>query len=161
MLENRPHLKLKNNATSFSDIFQSEQNWASYGVFVKSDDAHTMPGCRTPFSFCLCISFKLNPALNLYLSLTGEDRLRIERVQKCALSIILGENYASYKSALKQLKLETLFSRRQTLCKKFAKKSLKHAKFSKWFKPNRKVIVTRQNPQKFCELIVRTDRRAL
>ena len=67
MLENRPHLKLKNNATSFSDISQSEQNWASYGVFVKSDDARTMPGCRTPFSFCLCISFKLSPALNLYL----------------------------------------------------------------------------------------------
>ena len=67
MLENRPHLKFKNNATSFSDIFRSEQNWASYGVFVKTDDARTMLGCRTPFSFCLCISFKLSPALNLYL----------------------------------------------------------------------------------------------
>ena len=37
-------LKLKNNATSFSDIFQSEPNWASYGVFVKTDDAPTMLG---------------------------------------------------------------------------------------------------------------------
>ena len=53
MLENRPPLKLKNNATSFSDIFQSEQNWASYGVFFKTDDAPTMLGYRTPFSFCL------------------------------------------------------------------------------------------------------------
>ena len=79
-------------------------------------------------------------------ALTGEDRLRIERVHKCALSII------------KQLKLDTLFSRRQNLCKKFAKKSLKHAKFSKWFKPNRKVTITRQKPRKFCELIARTDR---
>ena len=26
-----------------------------------------MPGCRTPFGFSLCISFKLSPALNLYL----------------------------------------------------------------------------------------------
>ena len=67
MLENRPSLKLKNNATSFSGIFQSEQNWASYGVFVKTDDARTMLGCRTPFSFGLCISLKLSPALNLFL----------------------------------------------------------------------------------------------
>ena len=61
MLENRPHLKLKNNATSFSDIFQSKQNWACYVVFVKTDDAPTMPGYRTPFSFSLCISFKSSP----------------------------------------------------------------------------------------------------
>ena len=57
MLENRPSLKLKNNATSFSGIFQSEQNWASYGVFVKTDDTRTMLGCRTPFSFCLYTTF--------------------------------------------------------------------------------------------------------
>ena len=50
-------LKVKNNATSFSDIFQSEQNWASYGVFSKTDDARTMLGCRTPFSFCLYTTF--------------------------------------------------------------------------------------------------------
>ena len=59
--------KLKNNATSFSDIFQSEHNWVSYGVFVKTgDDACTMLGCRTPFSFCLCISWKLYAAVHKY-----------------------------------------------------------------------------------------------
>ena len=58
MLENRPSLKLKkNNATSFSGIFQSEQNWASYDVFVKTDDTRTMLGCRTPFSFCLYTTY--------------------------------------------------------------------------------------------------------
>ena len=41
--------------------------WASYGVFVKTDDARTMLGCRTPFSFGLCIPLKLSPALNLFL----------------------------------------------------------------------------------------------
>ena len=50
----RPPLKLKNNATSFSDIFQSELNWVSYGIFIKTP---TMLGCRTPFSFCLYTTF--------------------------------------------------------------------------------------------------------
>ena len=59
-------------------------------------------------------------------SLTGEDRLKIERVQKSALCIILGEGYKSYRAALKLLKVETLFQRRNKLCEKFAKKSFKH-----------------------------------
>ena len=36
-------------------------------------------------------------------SLTNFDRNRIERVQKSALSIILGQNYNSYNKALKNL----------------------------------------------------------
>ena len=48
--------------------------------------------------------------------LTGEDRLEIERVQKSALCIILGQNYKSYRAALKTLAIETLFQRRQKLC---------------------------------------------
>ena len=76
-------------------------------------------------------------------SLTGDDWLKIERVQKAALSIILGEGYQSYKTALRACNVEKLFSRRQNLCRKFAKKSLKHGKFSKWFKPNPKVTITR------------------
>ena len=91
-------------------------------------------------------------------ALTGEDRLKIERVQKSALAIILGEDYKSYRLALRTLKLETLFTRRQHLCKKFAKKSLKHAKFSKWFNPNEKITTTRQKPTKFHELVSRTER---
>ena len=67
-------------------------------------------------------------------SLTGEDRIRIEKVQKCALHIILGQNYNSYSSARKQLGLETLFERRRKLCLKFAKKAANSPKFSKWFK---------------------------
>ena len=34
-------------------------------------------------------------------SLTGEDRLRLERVKKSALHIMLGEKYKSYSSALR------------------------------------------------------------
>ena len=91
-------------------------------------------------------------------SLTSDDRLKIEQVQKAALSIIMGEGYQSYKTALRACNVETLFSRRQNLCRKFAKKSLKHGKFSKWFKPNPKVTITRLKPTRFCKLYTRTAR---
>ena len=57
-------------------------------------------------------------------SLNGEDRVKIERVQKSALYIILGESYQSYTSALKSIQLESLFRRLQKLCTTFAKKML-------------------------------------
>ena len=69
-------------------------------------------------------------------SLTGEDRVRIERIQKTAMHIILGSHYKSYSSALGILALEPLFNRRQKLCKTFAKKCYKSTKFQNWFKQN-------------------------
>ena len=91
-------------------------------------------------------------------SLTNEDRLKIERVQKSALCIILGTNYKSYRSALKHLQMESLFSRRNKLCKKFAKKSQKHSKFTKWFKPNTRRTITRAKTPAFWEAFARTER---
>ena len=38
-------------------------------------------------------------------SLTEEDKMKIERVQKSAFSIILGQNYGTYNSAMKSLKI--------------------------------------------------------
>ena len=87
-----------------------------------------------------------------YPNLTSYDRNRIERVQKSALSIIQGRNYKSYNRALKYFQLESLFSRREKLCKKFALKSKKNPKFSTWFKPKVKVVPTRGIPTKFCEV---------
>ena len=58
-------------------------------------------------------------------SITGEERLQLERVQKSAFHIILGDQYSSYRSALKVLGSETLFERRRKLCLKFANKSAK------------------------------------
>jgi hypothetical protein len=46
-------------------------------------------------------------------SLTGIERLSIERAQKSALYIILGTENQSYSSSLKCLQLDSLFSRRQ------------------------------------------------
>ena len=86
-------------------------------------------------------------------SLTGEDRLSIKGIQKSALHIILGQDYNSYRSALRMTGLDSLFERRRKLCKNFAKKSLKHPKFSKWFKPDPGNPKTRSETQKLCEVV--------
>ena len=91
-------------------------------------------------------------------SLKGEGRLKLERVQKSAFHIILGERYQSYTSALKITGTKTLFERRRQLCLKFARKSLKSNKFKSWFKLNTKNPATRQVQSKFCEVYSRLDR---
>ena len=90
-------------------------------------------------------------------SLTGDQVASIERIQKTVLHIILGEEYKSYNSALKVMGLEKLSNRRRKICSKFAKKSQKHDKFSKWFKPNPR-MVKRIKQNKFCPVICKTLR---
>ena len=68
--------------------------------------------------------------------LTKAQINQLERVQKCALAIILQVEYVSYSHALSTVNLESLQDRRHALCLKFAKKALKHPKFGKWFCPN-------------------------
>ena len=68
-------------------------------------------------------------------SLTGVDRLNIERIQKSAIHISLGDDYLSYNSALNVMNLETLFRRIQKLCTEFAKNCMVSDKFKKWFNP--------------------------
>ena len=91
-------------------------------------------------------------------SLTGDLRHKLERVQKSALHIILADNYKSYTSACKSLKFETLHSRREFLCKKFARKSFKNPKFNKWFKLNNIQTKTRFKQPKLLSVISRTNR---
>ena len=54
-------------------------------------------------------------------AITKDEIIKIERVQKVALHIILGEQYGSYKDAREKTKLETLEVRRENLSLKFAK----------------------------------------
>ena len=63
--------------------------------------------------------------------LTSKQSDQIDRVQRVALSIILGDHRISYKSALNLLSIETLQQRRFTLCKNFVKKTVqsRHANF--------------------------------
>ena len=84
----------------------------------------------------------------------------IERVQKAALHIIMGENYVSYRTALQSCNLTSLESRREKLCVKFASRAAKHPKHSSWFKPNNIDVNTRQTKTKYCSVIANKDRYA-
>ena len=66
-------------------------------------------------------------------ALTVQEKYQIERVQKCALYIILGSNYINYSHALDRIGWENLEQRRIKLCQKFAKKASKHLKYQDWF----------------------------
>ena len=57
--------------------------------------------------------------------LTKHQNFNIERVQKSAMKIIFGKHFKNYKSALKDLNLDSLETRRRKLNLSFAKKSLK------------------------------------
>ena len=91
-------------------------------------------------------------------SVTVEDSVQIERVQKSAMRIILSDKYLSYKNALVHMQLETLYDRRERLCTKFAKKCFRNKKFHKWFKTEQKETITRQRYNKFCSVYSRTER---
>ncbi len=64
-------------------------------------------------------------------SLTKNNSSDLERVQKCALKVILGEKYLNYKNALEMVKLDSLEERREKLCLKFAKQCLRHDKLKR------------------------------
>ena len=64
------------------------------------------------------------PAWNAALNQT--DKKDIERIQKTALHIMLGDSYQSYVNALDKVGLESLDDRRHKLCLKFERKSAAH-----------------------------------
>ena len=50
--------------------------------------------------------------------LTKEECYQIERVQKCALHVILGDKYLGYDQATRILEVDKLSDRRAKLCQK-------------------------------------------
>ena len=84
--------------------------------------------------------------------ITQAEHMDIERIQKSAAHIILGENYLSYRNALKEMSLEPLGNRRDRLCLNFAIKAEKHLKHMNWFKPNVNPVNTRQEILKYIEV---------
>ena len=84
--------------------------------------------------------------------ITASEKTDLERVQKCAIRIILGYQYSSYTGALLSLGLENLESRRIKLCLNFALKAEKHPKFSSWFIPSLKSRDTRTRPNKYSQI---------
>ena len=71
-------------------------------------------------------------------SLTIKNSEILERIQKTAFKIILGQNYKTYKRSLQLLNLQTHKDRRQKLCLSFAKKAKRSSKFSAWFRKTSK-----------------------
>ena len=65
--------------------------------------------------------------------LTDADCKDIERVQRAAMRVIMGNKYEGYEETLKFMKLDSLKQRREKMALKFAKKSLKQESFSKLF----------------------------
>ena len=99
-------------------------------------------------------------AVTWHSMLTDENSKAIERVQKTALSIILGPYYICYENALEKTKLERLDLRRIKLSLSYAKKSVKHPQHSSWFKkqPENERILTRSAKPNFVPVQARTQR---
>ena len=72
-------------------------------------------------------------------SLTTEQSIKLERIQKTCLKIILGVMYIDYESALEMCGLEKLSTRRNTRCLKFSMKSLKHTRNQRLFPRNTRI----------------------
>ena len=102
----------------------------------------------------LCVYFKhirsilelAVPVWNASRTVSGEHITQLERIQKTALHIILGEEY---KCALEMSGLDKLTERRGKIYLTFAMRAVKHSKFSNWFK---------QNVLKFCTVYSKTER---
>ena len=90
--------------------------------------------------------------------ITLAEQIDIERIQKSASHIILGDGYVSYREAVKTLGLETLQCRREKLCLKFGRKAEKNQKFKKWFKPTPSSIKTRKEKDKYCNVLAKHSR---
>ena len=83
-------------------------------------------------------------------SLTAEDSGDLERVQKSAMRVILGEKYCEYKNALYILDLDTLQDRRKQLCLTFAQKCLRNKKTQQMFPLNTNThSMNNRNTEKF------------
>ena len=92
-------------------------------------------------------------------SITVKQSNQIERVQKEAFRIILGQDYIDYEVACTLLCMEPLNIRRTQLCLTFAKKDFK--KNRTLFTRTTKTIHTRRSPQLVKEFKCRTKRYQL
>ena len=90
-------------------------------------------------------------------SLTLENENELERVQKAALKIILGNKYITYENAMDRLNLESLKIRRENLCLRFAEKCTENPKTKHMF-PLKKKTILNKNRNKFKVQFARTTR---
>ena len=69
-------------------------------------------------------------------SITEEEVQDLERVQKSAVRVIMGDQYENYEDSLNELDIEELAIRREQMCLNFAKKCVSNPKTSAWFPMN-------------------------
>ena len=93
-----------------------------------------------------------------HYSLTLDDETNIERVQKVACYLILHKEYENYEKALNSLNLDTLKSRREMLCLRFARKCVKHPRAKEMFPLNREVNCNLRKREKYFVQPSKTDR---
>ena len=91
-------------------------------------------------------------------SLTKENSMTIERVQKSAFSVIIGSRYQTYEEACGNLNMETLAMRREKLCLKFATKSFNHSIHKQWFVQYQDDTITRSQKPYLNPVQGRTER---
>ena len=92
-------------------------------------------------------------------TLSEEDNVNLERVQKNALRNILKEKYENYENARKVLKIETLYERRENLLKVFGKKCLLLKQTKELFPLNdRDLIMQTRKKEKYKILHAHTER---
>ena len=87
--------------------------------------------------------------------LTNQQSNSIERIQKMALRIILGERYLNYKNALDIFGTQSLHQRRNHICTVFARKNLKSD--HSFFEPEQKTKNTRRNSKIVKEFTCRSS----
>lgn len=92
-------------------------------------------------------------------SLTMQNSNDLERVQKAAVRIMLGDKFENYEEALEVVNLQKLTERRNELCLKFAKKCTQSEKTEKMFPLKKKMnnIETRKS-EKFRVNFAKTER---
>ena len=90
--------------------------------------------------------------------ITQGEVLQIERVQKAAFAVILGNEYKSYECALANLGRSSLVDRRLEISTKFAKKCRTNPRFSHWFSAatHRTNINTRSKKSQLAPVCART-----
>ena len=92
-------------------------------------------------------------------SLSQQNIIDLERVQKSALKVILKDKYSDYESALLKLNIETLYKRRELLCYRFAKKGLKLSQFKKLFPVSKSLhVIQKRNQDRFIVNSSKTER---
>ena len=92
---------------------------------------------------------------------TEAEKTDLNRVLKCGLHIIFGQNYLNFKNALSMANIPSVTEKLEKMTIKFAIKSAKNEKFQHWFKPKpANSLVTRSLKLKYEPVPARTTRFA-